>query len=92
MLDQTKSDAEHIEHANSILKVTQIHRTHLVEPLHNLNQELDQLLTHLEKLAERMPNNAKRVKLKSWLTESKNLYLNRRVQSNYVLSSEEWEE
>ncbi len=91
MLNPDKTNEEHIQTANIILKLADKITELSIGPLRKVNDEIQQTLAELNKEVKKVKGEQKKTKLMKWFNATNNLYLNRRVMANYTISSVEWD-
>jgi len=85
----SKDPKESLEMANALLTMTDIHSEKILDPLFEVNDNLLDWLFLMEKVIEKAEDETQKTLLEKWYALTKKYYLNRRMQSNYVIVSNE---
>lgn len=91
MLNPDKTNEEHIKTANIIINLADKITELSINPLRKVNDEIQQTLVELDKEIKKVKGEQKKAKLIEWFDATNDYYLNRRILSNYTISSVEWD-
>lgn len=91
MLNPDKTIEEHIKTANVIINLANKITELSIDPLRKVNDEIQQTLVELDKEIKKVKSEQKKTKLVKWFDATNDYYLNRKILSNYTISSVEWD-
>lgn len=91
MLNPDKTNEEHVKTANVIISLADKITELSISPLRKVNDEIQQVLVELDKEIKKVKGEQKKAKLSKWFDATNDYYLNRRILSNYTISSVEWD-